>query len=209
MNQNNAAFTEGNVSCGQISFSAMRHVCSYTCPANRFRNSTHLALCTSSIQSTVFIWVHIFLFRMWLALKRLPSLLQILFTNSEQVRALTKWGDTNTKGKSSSCPLRHLFIPLSLYAFVFIQCFDEALSANKGKKVNVTLPLCLISDHVINTYRRRNMVPRILKHGTRDRWSASCSGHFNLRYRASTAHHKSGWVDLRANLGAVEQKIIS
>jgi hypothetical protein len=63
-NQNNAALTERHVSCGRISFSVMRHVCSYTCPANRFRNSIHLALPTSSIQSTVFIWVHIFLFRM-------------------------------------------------------------------------------------------------------------------------------------------------
>jgi hypothetical protein len=138
----------------------------------------------------------------------LPSLLQIPVTNSEQVRALTKWGDTNTKGEGSSCPLRHFFILLSLYAFVFIQCFDEAVSTSKINKVNVTLPLCLISD-IINTYDRRNMVPCILKHGTRDKWSASCSGHFSLRYRAPTAQYKSGWVDLRANLGAVEQKIIS
>jgi hypothetical protein len=53
------------------------------------------------------------------------------------------------------------------------------------------------------------MVPRILKHGTRERWSASRSGHFSLRYRAPTAHYKSGWVDPTANLDAVEQKTIS
>ena len=64
MNQNNAALTKVHFSCWRISFSAMRHVCSYTCPANRFRNSTKLAPPTSSIHSLVFIWVHIFLFRM-------------------------------------------------------------------------------------------------------------------------------------------------
>ena len=124
MNQDNVALTEGHVSCWLISFSAMRHVCSYTCPANRFRNSTNLAQPTSSIHSSLFICVHIFLFRMWLAPKCLPSLLQITLINSQQVRALSKWGDTNTNCAGSSCPLRHFFIPLSLYAFVFIQCFN-------------------------------------------------------------------------------------
>jgi hypothetical protein len=64
MNQDNAALTEGHVSCWRISFSAMRHVSSYKCPANRFRNSTKLAQPTPSIHSAVFIWVNIFLFRM-------------------------------------------------------------------------------------------------------------------------------------------------
>ena len=61
------ALTEGHVSCSRISFGAMRHVSSYTCPANRFRSSTRLAHPTPSFHSPVFIWVHIFLFRMRLA----------------------------------------------------------------------------------------------------------------------------------------------
>jgi hypothetical protein len=79
------------------------------------------------------------------------SLLQITFMNSQQVRVLSKWGDTNTNRAGTSCPLRHFFIPLSLYAFVFIQCFNDAVSASTVRKVNVTLPLCLNSDHVIGS----------------------------------------------------------
>lgn len=102
-----------------------------------------------------------------------------------------------------------LFHPAVLLCVVFTQCFNYVVSTSKVGRVNVELPLCLITDHVINTKGNRNMVQRILKHGTRKGRSASRSGHFSLRYRAPTAHYKSGWVDPIANLYAVEQKTIS